>query len=615
MKVQWQVKALRQINTPPDGFPKASVEEIANVLCALPSGTAEGCRTPLEYARLRLASIRREYMAKECADSLNPFARGSELDQKFANLYTAVGTALDEYRALAALPAEEPETPEPTVAARENDKLAAQGLDIGEKTRQAYEDGAKTIGDIARPESTRADDLKRQMKDAAGLTRLSRNELSLPGVVVGWYRRAIAKLAEYPRIIQKTVSGIRKATDIAEKCWDVWDRFQSKGVKLIFEVTREFLEIAHKFADDLEKTGTGDSDIAAPQAPGKAPPEPPPDFNIQEAREMILAGRAPPESWRPWIHELSFIDSDLVDLAPLAGLTALQSLDLRGTKVADLAPLARLAALQSLDLRGTQVADLAPLAGLTALQVLHLGVTPVADLAPLAGLTALQQLFLGGTNVADLAPLTRLTALQWLGLWQTPVADLAPLARLTALQSLDLENTQVADLAPLARLAALRSLRLWNTKVADLAPLAGLTALQALDLAGMKVADLAPLAGLTALQVLDLTSTQVADLAPLAGLAALRSLRIWNTQVAELTPLAGLTTLQSLDLTGTKVADLAPLAGLTALQTLKLGKTRVADLAPLKDLPRLREIRVENQQRGATLERTLGKTGIVRFPE
>jgi hypothetical protein len=246
-------EALRQINTPPDGFPKASVEEIANVLCALPSGTAEGCRTPLEYARLRLASIRREYMAKECADSLNPFARGSELDQKFANLYTAVGTALDEYRALAALPTEVPETPEPTVAAPENDRLAAQGLDIGEKTQQAYENGAKTIGDIARPESTRADDLKRQMEDAAGLTRLSRNELSLPGVVVGWYRRAIAKLAEYPRIIQKTVSGIRKATDIAEKCWDVWDRFQSKGVKLIFEVTREFLEIAQKFADDLEK--------------------------------------------------------------------------------------------------------------------------------------------------------------------------------------------------------------------------------------------------------------------------------------------------------------------------------------------------------------------------
>jgi Leucine-rich repeat (LRR) protein len=151
-----------------------------------------------------------------------------------------------------------------------------------------------------------------------------------------------------------------------------------------------------KFLTVPEKAGTGDSDIAAPQAPGKAPPEPPPDFNIEEAREMILAGRAPPEAWRPWIHRLSFIDNDLVDLAPLAGLTALRSLDLTNTQIADLAPLAGLAALQSLTLWNTKVADLAPLAGLTALQVLDLEGTQVADLAPLAGLAALQKLYLAG---------------------------------------------------------------------------------------------------------------------------------------------------------------------------------------------------------------------------
>ena len=37
---------------------------------------------------------------------------------------------------------------------------------------------------------------------------------------------------------------------------------------------------------------------------------------------------------------------------------------------------------------GTQVSDLAPLAGLTALQSLYLIRTQVSDIAPLAGLTA-----------------------------------------------------------------------------------------------------------------------------------------------------------------------------------------------------------------------------------
>ena len=58
------------------------------------------------------------------------------------------------------------------------------------------------------------------------------------------------------------------------------------------------------------------------------------------------------------------------DLAPLKGLTALQSLDCLITQVSDLAPLKGLTALQSLDCSGTQVSDLAPLVGLAKLEVL-----------------------------------------------------------------------------------------------------------------------------------------------------------------------------------------------------------------------------------------------------
>jgi internalin A len=79
------------------------------------------------------------------------------------------------------------------------------------------------------------------------------------------------------------------------------------------------------------------------------------------------------------------------DVAPLAGLTALQHLDLSGTQVSDVAPLAGLTALQHLDLNSTQVSDFAPLAGLTALRFLYVD-PEVSDLAlaPLEHIRGLQ---------------------------------------------------------------------------------------------------------------------------------------------------------------------------------------------------------------------------------
>jgi Leucine-rich repeat (LRR) protein len=140
-------------------------------------------------------------------------------------------------------------------------------------------------------------------------------------------------------------------------------------------------------------------------------PEPPDDVEAQ-AREMILRGLAPPSGWRPFIRTLSFMRTALNSLHPLAGLTALQSLDLDGTQVSDVAPLAGLTALQTLDLRDTQVSDVAPLAGLTALKSLYLNRTPVSDVAPLASLTALLRLQLSDGPVRGIALLDHLSDLE-----------------------------------------------------------------------------------------------------------------------------------------------------------------------------------------------------------
>src|SRR5664280_2448760 len=207
-------------------------------------------------------------------------------------------------------------------------------------------------------------------------------------------------------------------------------------------------------------------------------------------------------------------------------------------RLTDLAPLAGLSALQSLNVSNTQVSDLAPLAGLSALQSLLLyGDSPVIDLTPLAGLSNLHTLYIGGSQVADLAPLAGLSALRELNVAATKVTDLTPLAGLSALQTLNLYGTQVADLALLAGLSALQTLNVSNTQVSDLAPLAGLSALQTLNVSNTQVSDLAPLAGLSALQTLYVSDTQVSDLAPLAGLSALQTLYVSDTQATDLSPL------------------------------------------------------------------------------
>ncbi|HEX4960322.1 MAG TPA: leucine-rich repeat domain-containing protein [Thermoanaerobaculia bacterium] len=286
---------------------------------------------------------------------------------------------------------------------------------------------------------------------------------------------------------------------------------------------------------------------------------------------------------------------ELADLSPLAGLQALQSLDLSSTGVTDLAPLAGLQALQSLNVSSTYVEDLSPLAGLQRLQRLIASTTGVTDLSPLAGLQGLQRLEIGETGVADLAPLAGLQGLQSLEIGETNVADLAHLAGLQGLQSLNLWRTGVKDLSPLAGLRRLQSLSLWSTRVTDLAPLAGLQELESLNVSETGVTDLSPLAGLQKLQSLDLSFTGMTDLAPLSRLQALQSLDLSFTGVTDLAPLAGLQELQRLDLQDCQsLTDLAPLVGLQELQRLDLYGCRPAVpeklLQVLADHSRLTEL-------------------------
>jgi Leucine-rich repeat (LRR) protein len=94
----------------------------------------------------------------------------------------------------------------------------------------------------------------------------------------------------------------------------------------------------------------------------------------------------------------------VADLAPLAGLRRLASLELYGAPVSDLSPLAELPAMREaerLDLSGTAVASLAGIEAAPKLRDLRLIGAPVRDVAPLGELDRLQVLWLAGTQVDD----------------------------------------------------------------------------------------------------------------------------------------------------------------------------------------------------------------------
>jgi len=77
---------------------------------------------------------------------------------------------------------------------------------------------------------------------------------------------------------------------------------------------------------------------------------PPTEFDLAEVHRAILFGKAPPVSWRPFIHDLNFAFDELSDLRPLAGLTNVRYLSLLSTQVSDLSPLANLTDLDDLNL-------------------------------------------------------------------------------------------------------------------------------------------------------------------------------------------------------------------------------------------------------------------------
>jgi hypothetical protein len=356
-------EALKQVNAPlPDSFPKLAVIEVANALRELPDGTARGCLRPLSEAQSQLAIIRSQHIVHDDhADSKvsqdhPPLFRGEPVDQKLRSLMSSVSTALQTASRLAV---EEPELEEPE-AGVEPPKDASRGLLIEQssKAQKEFEEERRELDSLTVPNSQHSDTLRRRLTDVLILNSLGRGELRMRRIVSTRLRRIGSALQEYPVLLRQSAELIAKGTDVAEYAYHKWHELEER----IFGAgTSTIREIANDIANYARKLEARRRDGRAPIQPT----DPPADFDIEEAAQMIHAGTAPPSNWRPFIHELPLGNRRLRTLTPLAGLTNLRRLTKVSVYVADISAIAGLVSLEELILDNTQVRDLSALKGLT----------------------------------------------------------------------------------------------------------------------------------------------------------------------------------------------------------------------------------------------------------
>ncbi len=190
----------------------------------------------------------------------------------------------------------------------------------------------------------------------------------------------------------------------------------------------------------------------------------------------------------------------VTDLSPIANYTELESFSISDSKrVVDISVIANFKNLKTLSLQNTQVVSLAPLAGLSKLEVLNLHMDTQDGLPGRKGFEALRHL----------KSLTRLNMNV-----AEPLGD--QLKDLQNLQSLVIYGP-VNDVCSLKGLRKLTSLYLIKSDIRDISCLKDLKELVAIALQGNPIKSIAELAPLPKLRNLHIEDTLIEDLSALTG--------------------------------------------------------------------------------------------------
>ncbi|RMF39037.1 MAG: hypothetical protein D6753_14695 [Planctomycetota bacterium] len=153
------------------------------------------------------------------------------------------------------------------------------------------------------------------------------------------------------------------------------------------------------------------------------------------------------------VQEIDLEDNEIVDLAPMAGLKLLLSINLAGNQIESVEPLKELDRVQYLDLSRNKIKDISPLAKMTNMRSLYLSENRIEDISVVKHMPKIWTLYLAGNPVQDFAPISQLKWLSSLDLSHCKLSDLEFLRPLTELKYVNLRNNEIADLSVLVEMA------------------------------------------------------------------------------------------------------------------------------------------------------------------
>ena len=254
----------------------------------LPGGTAEGCRIPLDYSRLRLAEIGQENFKPEGGDGSSEIGdqppglmRDMALDQAFRQLLHQISYAQAEYRHQA----EEIDGDDVVELAIKPDSTIAEDIaslgDGAQAVEKTFQDLGARLDRETSPGSHCADQLRRQARDVEAHTRLARNELRQSTIRQNRLERITSVLLRMPQIIENTGKAIAIGTDVLEPFANQWFQFWA-------DVQNLSLKNLRRFGENLQKVGQRLKENATPSKTGTNLP-----------REALAVFRDVDESWCP----------------------------------------------------------------------------------------------------------------------------------------------------------------------------------------------------------------------------------------------------------------------------------------------------------------------------
>ena len=207
-------------------------------------------------------------------------------------------------------------------------------------------------------------------------------------------------------------------------------------------------------------------------------------------------------------------------------------------KIKDLTGLEHAINLEELLISFQEVTDLSPIAGLTQLKILVLRGNPISSLESLRHLTELEQVKMTDNFlIDDLSPLSGKKKLRDVRSWGSPITDITPLVNLPSIEFISMCGNKITEIPSLENAPNLKRLYIFGNQVSDVSILKNFTNLVRLNLADNKITDITPLAELTNLDRLDLADNKITDITPLAELTNLNWLDLRENAITDWTPL------------------------------------------------------------------------------